>query len=98
MIARFVELNRVALVLHFVSTLTYRAAMHPASHPNGLGNTRRGPLGLAALLIGHMRPACSLLAPCDPGASPPEYVAILTKWSTKDPFMNRGVISTLAWL
>jgi hypothetical protein len=26
---------------------------------------------LAALLVGHMRPACSLLAPGDPGASPP---------------------------
>src|SRR4026209_690276 len=26
---------------------------------------------LAALLVGHMLPACSLLAPCDPGASTP---------------------------
>jgi hypothetical protein len=26
---------------------------------------------LAALLVGHMRRACSLLAPCDPGASAP---------------------------
>src|SRR6187455_2336265 len=29
---------------------------------------------LAALLVGHMLPACSLLAPCDPGASTPRTV------------------------
>jgi len=38
---------------------------------------------LAALLVGHMRPACSLLAPCDPGAAAPEYVAVIVKRSTK---------------
>ena len=31
---------------------------------------------LAALLIGHMRPACSLFAPCDPGASTPRMLPL----------------------
>ncbi len=31
---------------------------------------------LAALLVGHMRPACSLLAPCDPGASTPRMAQL----------------------
>ena len=38
---------------------------------------------LAALLVGQMLPAFSLLAPCDPGASTPEYVAVIVKRSTK---------------
>ena len=38
---------------------------------------------LAALLVGQMLPAFSLLAPCDPGASPPEYVTVIVKRSTK---------------
>ena len=38
---------------------------------------------LAALLVGQMRPAFSLVAPCDPGASAPEYVTVIVKRSTK---------------
>jgi len=37
---------------------------------------------LAALLVGQMLPAFSLLAPCDPGASAPEYVTVIVKRST----------------
>jgi len=33
---------------------------------------------LAALLVGHMRPACSLLAPCDPGASAPRNDTVIS--------------------
>ena len=33
---------------------------------------------LAALLVGHMRPACSLLAPCDPGASAPRFATFVS--------------------
>jgi hypothetical protein len=32
---------------------------------------------LAALLVGHMRPACSILAPCDPGASTPTVANVI---------------------
>ena len=38
---------------------------------------------LAALLVGQMHPAFFLLAPCDPGASTPEYVTGIVKRSTK---------------
>ena len=34
---------------------------------------------LAALLVGQMRPAFSLLAPCDSGASAPEYATVIVK-------------------
>ena len=37
---------------------------------------------LAALLVGQMLPAFFLLAPCDPGASTPEYVTVIAKRST----------------
>jgi hypothetical protein len=40
---------------------------------------------LAALLVGHILPVLpvfSLLAPCDPGASAPEYVTVIAKRST----------------
>ena len=37
---------------------------------------------LAALLVGQMLPAFFLLAPCDPGASTPEYVTVNAKLST----------------
>jgi len=36
---------------------------------------------LAALLVGHRHPACSLLAPGDPGASPPE---------SRQPYSDQG--------
>src|SRR6266851_4106521 len=42
---------------------------------------------LAALLVGHMRPACSLLAPCDPGASAPRNDARISgRALSVDPF------------
>jgi len=37
---------------------------------------------LAALLVGQMHWAFSLLAPCDPGASAPEYVTVIVKRRT----------------
>jgi hypothetical protein len=37
---------------------------------------------LAALLVGQMHWAFSLLAPGDPGASTPEYVTVIVKYST----------------
>ena len=37
---------------------------------------------LAALLVGQMLPAFSLLAPCDPGAAAPDYVTVFVKRST----------------
>ena len=37
---------------------------------------------LAALLVDQMLPAFSLLTPCDPGASAPEYVTVIVKRST----------------
>ena len=36
----------------------YAARLHPTAH-----SPRGGGPGLAALLLGHMRPACSLVAP-----------------------------------
>ena len=39
---------------------------------------------LAALLVGRILPVCSLLAPCDPGASAPEYVTVIVERSTKE--------------
>ena len=36
---------------------------------------------LAALLVGQMLPAFSLLAPCDPGASAPDYITAIVKRS-----------------
>jgi predicted lysophospholipase L1 biosynthesis ABC-type transport system permease subunit len=39
-------------------------------HPTALENARRGPRRLAALLVAHLCPVNSLLAPCHPGASP----------------------------
>jgi hypothetical protein len=35
--------------------------------------------GLAALLGGHLRPASSLLAPCDRGASPPQLDLLILR-------------------
>jgi hypothetical protein len=37
---------------------------------------------LAGLLVGQILPVFSLLAPCDPGASAPEYVTVIVKRST----------------
>ena len=37
---------------------------------------------LAALLLGQILPVFSLIAPCDPGASAPEYVTVIVKRST----------------
>ncbi len=48
---------------------------HPASHPTA-HNTRGGGPGLAALLLAHIRPVCSLVAPCDPGAATGTYATI----------------------
>ena len=45
---------------------------------------------LAALLLGHMHPACSLLAPGDPGAAATEYVTVIVKWGTKPEASRRG--------
>ena len=47
---------------------------------------------LAALLVGHMLPAFSLLAPCDPGASAPEYVTVIVECSTQDRAREPGII------
>jgi hypothetical protein len=38
---------------------------------------------LAALLVGQMHRAFFLRAPCDPGASAPEYVTVIVKRRTK---------------
>jgi hypothetical protein len=38
---------------------------------------------LAALFVGQMHPAFSLLASCDPGASALEYVTVMVQRSTK---------------
>ena len=38
---------------------------------------------LAALFVGRILPVFSLIAPCDPGASAPEYVTVIAKRSTK---------------
>ena len=35
------------------------------------------------MLVGQILPVFSLLAPCDPGASAPEYVSVIVKRSTK---------------
>ena len=35
------------------------------------------------MLVAYILPVCALLAPCDPGASPPEYVTVILKGSTK---------------
>src|SRR5262245_65616369 len=40
---------------------------------------------LAALLVGHMHPACSLLAPCDPGASTPRMAHLFPDGPLEEP-------------
>src|SRR5262245_52615651 len=49
---------------------------------------------LAALLVGRILPVCSLLAPCDPGASAPEYVTVIVERSTKGTSPVRSCVST----
>ena len=47
------------------------------------GNVSTGEASrLAALFVGQMLPAFFLLAPGDPGASPPEYVTVIVTGST----------------
>src|SRR5262249_53404829 len=45
---------------------------------------------LATLLVGRILPVCSLLAPCDPGASAPEYVTVIVERSTEAFALDRG--------
>ena len=47
---------------------------------------------LAASLVGHMHPACSLLAPCDPGASAPMLGTLI---SVRVLSMNAAAATTL---
>ena len=50
---------------------------------NNYGNVSTGDASrFAALLVGQMLPAFFLLAPGDPGASPPEYVTVIMTGST----------------
>ena len=45
---------------------------------------------LAALLVGHMHPACSLLAPCDPGASAPRNDTVISGRALRCTLVERG--------
>ena len=52
-------------------------------HPTALGNARRGPRRLAALLVAFKFPICALLAPCHPGAALRHPVLIQRRQATR---------------
>src|SRR6266851_3317040 len=62
-------------------------------HPNAAAAL--GAPGLAALLIAHMFPTCSLFAPCQPGASPPsvhnEFLRHDTSVPARDSWPKSGL-------